>query len=260
MEVREAEWGKRLQDMAADVEKLSATKVVDWTEQSRYGIQGERVQGLFGQGGAVEPPQQKEIKKVFLDPTEAEARRKAEEKSFSFKALIELAPQQVTPMPIETPAKEPTERPQSPPAEKGSAEESPTILLEVRGGTLTGAVVPTKPETMEEETSRLDELVAAMEVDMPLERPQRLDTPEYRSGNAGAQGSEDAGAAEPASQGCMGLPLCYEEATEAAGVPSIPNPQGKGKPKKWFDSSCFFCKEDPPGRGVNVLGGISHDV
>ncbi|GBG65980.1 hypothetical protein CBR_g54959 [Chara braunii] len=43
MEVREAEWEKRLQDMAAAVERLSATKVVDQTEQSRYGIQGERV-------------------------------------------------------------------------------------------------------------------------------------------------------------------------------------------------------------------------
>ncbi|GBG72907.1 hypothetical protein CBR_g12627 [Chara braunii] len=216
-------------------------------EQSRYGIQGERMQGLFGQGVTVEPPQQKEIKEVFLDPAEAETKRKAEGKSFSFKDPTELASQQATPMSIEAPAGEPTQRPQFPPAEEGFAEESPTILLEVRGGTLTGAVAPTEPETVEtveKEASRLDELVAAMEVDMPLERPQRLDTPEYRPENAGAQASEGTEAAESEPQGCMGLPLCYEGATEAAGAPSISNPQGKRKPKRWFDSSCFFCKEE----------------
>ncbi|GBG81853.1 hypothetical protein CBR_g34036 [Chara braunii] len=185
---REAEWERRLQDMAAVVERLSATKVVDWTEQSRYGIQGEEVRGLFGQGGMPGPPEQERMKKFFLDPAEVEARRKAEEKSFSFKAPTELASQQATPMMIENPMEGPTQRSQPPLEEGGPAEESPTILLEVQGGTLTEAVATAEPETMEEEASRLNELVAAMEVDIPLERPQRLNTPEYGPKGAGARG------------------------------------------------------------------------
>ncbi|GBG85809.1 hypothetical protein CBR_g40619 [Chara braunii] len=178
MEAKEVEWEKKLQDIAVAVERLSATKVVDWTEQSRYGIRGEGMQGLFGQRGAAEPSQQERLKKVFLEPTEAEMKRKAEEGSFSFRTPTELASQQATPISFEVLAERPTQGPQPPPAEEGSAEESLAILLEVQGGILTGAVVPTQPEAEKREGSRLDELVAAMEVDMPLERPQRLDTPE----------------------------------------------------------------------------------
>ncbi|GBG80582.1 hypothetical protein CBR_g31042 [Chara braunii] len=178
MEAREAEWERRLQDMAAVVERLSTTKVVDWTEQSRYGIQGEEVRGLFGQGGTTGPPQQEGMKKVFLDPTKTKARRKAEEGSFSFKAPTKLASQQATPITIETPASEPAQRPQSPLVEGGPAEESPAILLEVRGGTFTGAVASAEPEAMEEEASHLDELVAAMKLDIPSGGSQGRKTPE----------------------------------------------------------------------------------
>ncbi|GBG64108.1 hypothetical protein CBR_g40556 [Chara braunii] len=179
MEAKEAEWERRLQDMVAAVERLSATKVVDWTEQSRYGIQGEEVRGLFSQGGTAEPLQQEGMKKVFLDPAEAEARRKAEEESFSFKAPTELASQQANPMAIEIPAGESVQRPQSPLVGRGPAEESPMILLEVQGGTLTGAVASAEPKAMEEEASCLDELVAAMGLDMPSGGPQRHETPEH---------------------------------------------------------------------------------
>ncbi|GBG82239.1 hypothetical protein CBR_g34522 [Chara braunii] len=93
MEAKEAEWEKRLQDMAAIVERLSTTKAVDWTEQSRYGIQGKKVQGLFGQEGTTETPQQEGMAKVFLDPAEAAARREAKERRFSFRTPTELASQ-----------------------------------------------------------------------------------------------------------------------------------------------------------------------
>ncbi|GBG75222.1 hypothetical protein CBR_g19858 [Chara braunii] len=178
MEVKEAEWEKRLQDMAAMVERLSATKVVEWTEQSRYGIQGKEVQGFFDQEGTTETPQQEGMGKVFLDSTEAAARREAEERRFSFRTLTELASQQATPMTIETPGNEPVQRPQSPVAEGGPTEESPMILLEVQEGALTGAAASTEPEVMGGEASRLDELVAAMELDMPSGGPQRQETPE----------------------------------------------------------------------------------
>ncbi|GBG85269.1 hypothetical protein CBR_g39837 [Chara braunii] len=135
MEVKEAEWEKRLQDMAAMVERLSATKVVDWMEQSRYGIQGKEVQGLFGREGTTEPHQQGGMGKVFLDPIEAAARREVEEGRFSFRTPTELA----TPMTIEIPEGEPAQRPQPPVEEGGPTEESPTILLEVQEGALTGA-------------------------------------------------------------------------------------------------------------------------
>ncbi|GBG66809.1 hypothetical protein CBR_g70688 [Chara braunii] len=171
MEVKEAEWEKRLQDMAAMVERLSATKVVNWTEQSRYGIQGEEVQGLFGQEGTTEPPQQGRMGKVFLDPIEAAARREAEEE-FSFRKPTELASQQATPMTIEIPEGEPAQGPQPPVEEGGPTEESPTILLEVQEGALTGAAASTESEAMGGEVSRLDELVAAMELDMPSGEPQ----------------------------------------------------------------------------------------
>ncbi|GBG84900.1 hypothetical protein CBR_g39361 [Chara braunii] len=160
IEVKEAEWEKRLQDMAAMVERLSATKVVDWTEQSRYSIQGEEVQGLFGQEGTTEPPQQGGMGKVFLDPIEAAARREAEEGRFSFRTPTELASQQATPMMIEIPEGEPAQGPQPP------------------KGALTGAAASTEPEAMGGEASRLDELVAVMELDMPSGEPQRQKTSE----------------------------------------------------------------------------------
>ncbi|GBG68966.1 hypothetical protein CBR_g3665 [Chara braunii] len=178
MEVKEAEWEKRLQDMTAMVERLSATKVVDWTEQSRYGIQGKEVQGLFGREGTTEPPQQRGMGKVFLDPIEAAARREAEEGRFSFRTPTELTSQQATPMTIEIPEGELAQRPQPPVEEGGPTEESPTILLELQEGALTGAATSTEPEAMGGEASQLDELVAAMELDMPSGEPQRQKTPE----------------------------------------------------------------------------------
>ncbi|GBG73198.1 hypothetical protein CBR_g12916 [Chara braunii] len=115
--------------------------------------------------------------KVFLDPTEATIRREAEEGRFSFRTPTELASQQPTPMTIETPRDEPAQKPQ-PPVVKGSPiEESPMILLEVQEGALTGAAASAESEAMGGEASRLDELAAAMELDMPSGGPQRQGTP-----------------------------------------------------------------------------------
>ncbi|GBG70225.1 hypothetical protein CBR_g6356 [Chara braunii] len=130
-EAKEAEWEKRLQDMAAIVKRLSTTKVVGWTEQSRYGIQGKKVQGLFGQEGTTDTPHQEGMGKVFLDPAEAAARREAKERRFSFRTPTKLASQQATPMTIGIPEGEPAQGPQPPVEEGGPTEESPTILLEV---------------------------------------------------------------------------------------------------------------------------------
>ncbi|GBG60425.1 hypothetical protein CBR_g5601 [Chara braunii] len=179
LEAKEAEWETRLKEMSAAVERFSATKVVDWTKQSRYGIQGEGIQGLFGQGEAPETSQQGKLNKVFMDPAEVEARREANKGSFEFKAPTELASRQEAPGSASAPMEVPTKEPQPAPAEEEAAEESLTILLEVQEGTLTGAVVPPQSEAQRGESSRLDELVAAMEVDMQPERPQRLETPEH---------------------------------------------------------------------------------
>ncbi|GBG74355.1 hypothetical protein CBR_g18766 [Chara braunii] len=138
----------RLEDMAAMVERLSATKVVNWTEQSRYGIQGKEVQGLFGREGTAEPPHQGGMEKVFLGPIEAAARQEAEEGRFSFRTPTELASQQATPMMIEISEGEPAQGPQPPVEEGGPTEESPTILLEVQEGALTGVTASTEPEAM----------------------------------------------------------------------------------------------------------------
>ncbi|GBG85342.1 hypothetical protein CBR_g39985 [Chara braunii] len=107
MKAKEVEWKKRLQDMAAMVERISATKVVDWTERIQYGIQGKEVQGLFVREGTIETPQREGMGKVFLDSTEAAAKQEAEEGRFSFRTPTELASQQATPMTIETPRDEP---------------------------------------------------------------------------------------------------------------------------------------------------------
>ncbi|GBG87682.1 hypothetical protein CBR_g45836 [Chara braunii] len=179
LEAKEAEWEKRLKEMSVAVERFSATKVVDWTEQSRCGIQGEGMQGLFGEGKAAETSQQEELKKVFLDPAEVEARREANKGSFEFKAPTELASRQEAPTSAKAPMEVPIQEPQPAPAEEEVAEESLTILLEAQEGTLTGAVVPPQSEAQGRESSRLDELVAAMEVDMLSERPQRVETPEH---------------------------------------------------------------------------------
>ncbi|GBG76783.1 hypothetical protein CBR_g22999 [Chara braunii] len=179
LEAKEAEWEKKLKEMSTAVERFSATKVVDWTEQSRYGIRGEGMQGLFGQGEAAETSQQEKLKKVFLDPVEAEARREANKGSFEFRAPTELASRQEAPISAKAPIEVPTQEPQPAPVEEEVAEESLTILLEVQEGTLTGAVAPPQSEAQGRESSRLDELVAAMEVDMPSERPQRIETLEH---------------------------------------------------------------------------------
>ncbi|GBG68500.1 hypothetical protein CBR_g3044 [Chara braunii] len=71
LEAKEAEWEAKLKEMAAAVEKLTATKVIDWAEQSRYDIQGKEVQGLFGQEEAAEASRQEKLGKVFLNPAEA---------------------------------------------------------------------------------------------------------------------------------------------------------------------------------------------
>ncbi|GBG93239.1 hypothetical protein CBR_g61321 [Chara braunii] len=94
LEAKEAEWEAKLKEMAAAVEILTAAKVIDWTKQSRYGIQGKEVQGLFGQEEATEASQQEKLGKVFLDPAEAEARKEANKGSFEFKAPTELTSQQ----------------------------------------------------------------------------------------------------------------------------------------------------------------------
>ncbi|GBG69262.1 hypothetical protein CBR_g3960 [Chara braunii] len=126
----------------------------------------------------IETPQQEGMRKVFLDPTEAAARREVEERRFNFRTPTKLASQQATAMTIEVPGGETAQRPQPPVAEGDPTEESPTILLEVQEGALTGAAASTEQEVMRGEASRLDELVAAMELDMPSGGPQRLDTPE----------------------------------------------------------------------------------
>ncbi|GBG81889.1 hypothetical protein CBR_g34072 [Chara braunii] len=161
------------------MERLVATKVIDWTEQSRYGIQGEGVQELFGQEEAAEAFRQEKLGKVFLDPTEAEGRKEANKGSFEFKAPTELASQQEAPTSADTPMEALTQEPQPIPVEEGAAEESLAILLDVQEGTLTGAVEPPQLEAQGKKSSRLDELVAAMEVNMPPEEPQEQRTPEH---------------------------------------------------------------------------------
>ncbi|GBG85550.1 hypothetical protein CBR_g40188 [Chara braunii] len=179
LEAKEAEWEAKLKEMAAAVERLAATKVIDWTEQSRYDIQGKGVQGLFGQEEAAEAARQEKLGKVFLDPAEAEARKEANKGSFDFKAPTELASQQEAPTPADTPMESMTQEPQPAPVEEGAAEESLAILLDVHEGTLTGVMEPPQFEAQGKEPSHLDELVAAMEVDMPPEEPREQRTPEH---------------------------------------------------------------------------------
>ncbi|GBG71117.1 hypothetical protein CBR_g8415 [Chara braunii] len=179
LEAKEAEWEAKLKEMAAAVERLAATKVIDWTEQNRYGIQGEGVQGLFGQEEEAEASRQEKLGKVFLDPAEAEARKEASKGSFEFKAPTELASQQEAPTSADTPIEALTQEPLPAPVEEGAAEESLLILLDVQEGTLTGAVEPPQLEAQGKEPSRLDELVAAMKLDMPPEEPQEQRTPEH---------------------------------------------------------------------------------
>ncbi|GBG80610.1 GT2-family glycosyltransferase [Chara braunii] len=147
------------------------------TSEQRISEAG-RGTGLFGWEETTEPPQQGGMGKVFMDPIEVAARREAEEGRFSFRTPTKLASQQATPMTIEVPEGEPTQRPQPPVGEGGPMEESPTILLEVREGTLTGAAASAEPEAMEGEVSRFDELVAAVELEMPPGGSQGQEAPE----------------------------------------------------------------------------------
>ncbi|GBG75507.1 hypothetical protein CBR_g20138 [Chara braunii] len=179
LEAKEAEWKAKLKEMAAAVERLTATKVIDWTEQSRYSIQGKQVRGLFGQEEAAEASRQEKLGKVFLDPAEAEVRKEANKESFEFKAPTELASQQEAATSADAPKEVLTQEPQPASVGEGEAEESLAILLDVQEGALTRAVGSPQPEAQGEEPSRLDELVAAMEVDMPPERPQGLEAPEH---------------------------------------------------------------------------------
>ncbi|GBG84636.1 hypothetical protein CBR_g38918 [Chara braunii] len=179
LEAKEAEWEAKLKEMATVVERLAATKVIDWTEQSRCGIQGKGVQGLFGQEEAAEASRQEKLGKVFLDPDEAETRKKANKGCFEFKAPTELASQQEAPTSPSPPMEALTQEPQPAPEEEGAVEESLAILLDAQEGTLTGAMKPPQFEAQGKGPSHLDELVAAMKVDMPTKEPQEQRTPEH---------------------------------------------------------------------------------
>ncbi|GBG85375.1 hypothetical protein CBR_g40018 [Chara braunii] len=85
---------------------------------------------------------------------------------------------QATAMTIEVPGDKPAQRPQPPEVEGGLTEESPTILLEVQEGALTGAAASTEPGVMGGKASRLNELVAALELDMSSGGTHRQETPE----------------------------------------------------------------------------------
>ncbi|GBG65431.1 hypothetical protein CBR_g50791 [Chara braunii] len=141
-------------------------------KEAEYDIQGKGVQGLFGQEEAAGASRQEKLGKVFLDPAEAEARKEANNGRFEFKAPTELASQPEAPTSADAPTEALTQEPQPAPVEEGAAEESLAILLDVQEGTLAGAMEPPQLEVQEEEPSRLDELVAVMEVDMRPEEPR----------------------------------------------------------------------------------------
>ncbi|GBG67024.1 hypothetical protein CBR_g78803 [Chara braunii] len=236
---------RQLQDMAAKMDREAPTKVVHWTESSRYGIQGESVQGLFGQSPAAGPSRKPPMGKVILEPEKANAKREAEKEAFEFKAPTELATQPATSSEPATESLIPRagDRPRTTVNESalGSDEGSMNVLLEAVITMQEGASV-LMPE-QREEVSREEEIVFAME-GVYEGRPQRLDTPEYRLEGVGIQAEPSTQELEVGPEEPMGMPQCHEMTIEASEAPSSPGSQKKKKRgRKSGDLSCFFCKD-----------------
>ncbi|GBG89956.1 hypothetical protein CBR_g50046 [Chara braunii] len=175
------EMRQQLQDMAARIERKAPTRVVDWTESKRYGIQGEAVQGLFGQPSTADPSHELSIGKVILELEEAKAKREAEREAFGFQAPTELATQAVTSSgpaaeSVLVQARDGPRTTASEPA-PGSNEGSMDVLLEAINTMQEGASMFMSEQRVEE--PREGEMMVTME-GVFRGRPQRLYTPEYR--------------------------------------------------------------------------------
>ncbi|GBG72920.1 hypothetical protein CBR_g12641 [Chara braunii] len=231
--------------MAARLERVTSTMVVDWTESCHYGIQGEAVRGLFGYQPATGSAQEPAIGRVIMEPAEAEAKREAEREAFEFRVPTKLATQRAPscepvsvslPMPAES-------GPQGATSEhaQGSNEGSMDVLLEALSSMPEGVSTPMPEERVE--TPREEETVITVE-GMCRGKPQRLDTPEYMPEAGGAQGVVDIRASESGPEEHVGAPLCHELAREATKTPPSPDSRRKRKTyKRLSDQSCFFYKK-----------------
>ncbi|GBG71312.1 hypothetical protein CBR_g8734 [Chara braunii] len=205
---------------------------------------GNRDKGLFGQPSAASSSQEPSIGKVILESEEAKAKREAEKEVFEFKAPTELAtqlPASSEPITESLPVQA-RDRPGSVASESalGSDEGSMDVLLEALGTMQEGVSTPMPEQGMK--MSCEGDITVAMK-GVYEDRPQRLDTPEYRLKGAGMQVEPSTQTMEARLEEPMNMPQCQEVVREVSDAPSSPGSHKKKKRgRRSGDLFCFFCK------------------
>ncbi|GBG71131.1 hypothetical protein CBR_g8432 [Chara braunii] len=260
-EMRETSHGVHLEVVEVEVRELKALVAslaaiirdlrqplrggMDGAESSRQGEQRQPGGGVPEQPPAAEPQQGAPMGRVILEPEEAkakrEAEREAEREAFEFRTPTELA---ILPTVTAGPTMPPSVEKGLPAANgepiKGSKEGSMDVLLEAVHTMQEGASLCSHPRIEEPPES---EMGVAME-DVIEGMPQRLDTPEYRPEEIGLRLGTRTQELEAGSEEPMDLPQSYELSREASEAPSSSwSQRRKERPKKSFDSTCFFCKK-----------------
>ncbi|GBG63291.1 hypothetical protein CBR_g37377 [Chara braunii] len=232
LEAKEAEWDEKLKGMAAVVESLSATKVVDWTEQSRYDIQGEGVQELFGQEEVAEASRQEKLRKL-------EAQRGEPSRLDELVAAMEVDMPPERPRGLETPKHEPKMgelRAQLGSWATGTDSGGPTTDQQQQEATSqpTRAANPQTPRPRESEE-------AAMVEGTREGRPLRLDTHEYQPKGGMQQGESSAQEIGGRAERPWHLPQSHEVSEEKGEAPPSSGTQRKKKRfQRKSEAMCFY--------------------
>ncbi|GBG64509.1 hypothetical protein CBR_g45205 [Chara braunii] len=250
-EMRETSHGMRLEAVEAEVRELRALVAsqaaiiqdlrqqlrgsMDGAESSRQGDQRQPGRGLPEQPPATEPRQEAPMGRVILEPEEAKAVRKAEREAFEFRTPTELA---ILPTVTAGPTIPPSVEEGLPTASgepvQGSTERSIDVLLETVHTMQEGASLYSPEPRIEEPPE--GEMGVAME--------DVIESKEYRPDEIGIRLGTSTQDLETGSEEPMDAPQSYELSREASEAPSSPGSQRRKKrPRKSFDSTCFFCKK-----------------
>ncbi|GBG75406.1 hypothetical protein CBR_g20036 [Chara braunii] len=256
--IKEAGHGVRLEAMEVEIQELRALVAsqaaiieslrqrsqggADKPESSRQGEQRQPGHGLPGQPSVAETRQEPPMGRVILEPEEARAQREAEREAFEFRAPTELATLPIAAGgPVIPLAIKEGRPPSSSEPAQGSAKGSMDVLIEAVHSMQEEASLFSPEQRIKEPLEREMGIEAEGVIEGGL---QRLGTPEYGSGGIedrpGPSTQEVETREEP-----LDMPQSHELRREVSEAPSSPGSQrGKKRPRKWFDTSCFFCTKE----------------
>ncbi|GBG75209.1 hypothetical protein CBR_g19845 [Chara braunii] len=252
-QAREVKWERRFGEMAAIVDRLSATWEASQTGRVGADGQGRGMHASPIRGAAVEAPRQAgPMGEVPLDMAEEEGGAQESLMAMSTERRGSHSHELAAAMGIGTP--------QERPWRLDTSEYAPR-LGELRAelgswATRTDSGGPDSGRQQQQEVTSEPAAVAGSQpsgacgdvvvTERPHEEgPRELDTSDYRPVSTTIREGESVEAMESGPQGHMGLPSCHEVTTETMGTPSALSSQGrKKKTTRWHDTSCFWCKEE----------------